>query len=163
MKPNHLILSDSIQQEERAADTRLAQRDARRQPKEGRTRVQRVKSTLHPSVLVGGVGQRRGARPRLVQTQCWCPRDVGCRSGIYVWLTFFSSVQFRSPITRARPDERARRRRCRLRPHKRKSTSCGTVPTAVWHTVRRLVDTCLHTPPGGPGLHTPSGLHTFRI
>ena len=37
----------------------------------------------------GGAGQRRGARPRLVhctRTWCWCPRDVGCRSGIYVWL-----------------------------------------------------------------------------
>ena len=48
----------------------------------------------HPSVLVGGVGQRRGARPRLVQTQSWCPRDVGCRSGIRVANFFqFSSVQ----------------------------------------------------------------------
>ena len=47
--------------------------------------------TLHPSVLVGGVGQRRRARPRLVQTQCWCPRDVGCV--VCTWLTFFSSVQ----------------------------------------------------------------------
>ena len=60
--------------------------------------------TLHPSVLVEGVGQRRGARPRLVQTQCWCPRDVGCRSGISV--ANFFSVQFRMLWSAPREQER---------------------------------------------------------
>ena len=35
------------------------------------------KSSSRTSVLVRGVGQPNGAeRPRLVQTQCWYPRDV---------------------------------------------------------------------------------------
>ena len=47
-----------------------------------------------PGVLVGGVGQRRGAPPRLVQTQCWYPRDVGCV--MCTWLAFF---QFSSVLS----------------------------------------------------------------
>ena len=55
-----------------------------------------LRNTPHPSVLVRGVGQRREARPRLVQTQCWCPRDVGCVMCTIV--AYFFSVQFSSSL-----------------------------------------------------------------
>ena len=42
------------------------------------TELPRVSPAELKRVKEGGVGQRRRARPRLVQIQCWCPRDVGC-------------------------------------------------------------------------------------
>ena len=51
-------------------------------------------TSLSPGRRGGATAQTR-ARPRLVQTQCWCPRDVGSAVAVYVWLTYFSSVQFK--------------------------------------------------------------------
>ena len=62
---------------------------------EGGTRRGRVNTP----VLVGEVRGSGAERPRLVQAQCWCPRDVG-REGWCVALTIF---QFSS----ARPEDRA--------------------------------------------------------
>ena len=36
-------------------------------------------------------------RPRLVQTQCWCPRDVGC-CALVVFVAYIFSVQFSSAL-----------------------------------------------------------------
>ena len=50
----------------------------------------------HTPVLVGGVGQRRGARPRLVKPyrpSVGVPRDVGCQT-LVVYAAYFFSVQF---------------------------------------------------------------------
>ena len=52
-----------------------------------------LRNTPHPSVLVRGVGQRREARPRLVQ--CTDPVLVSQGRGLrHVYVAYFSSVQF---------------------------------------------------------------------
>ena len=48
-----------------------------------------------PQSWYEGCGNGAG-RPRLVQTQCWCPRDVGC-CALVVSVAYIFSVQFSSP------------------------------------------------------------------
>ena len=53
----------------------------------------KLTTSLSPGKRGGATAPRRGARPRLVQTKCWSPRDVGNRA-LVVYAAYFFSVQY---------------------------------------------------------------------